>query len=184
MRKISVQSEPLSEQDVIVLFNQLVAGGVIRGVRLLATSQVSQYDGALRYVAEKPFANLTFDKKTNPLGVYEEQLQKEYVGPPKILEYKYSLDGLIREFESGYKLESDVSLAVFWDFGQEYKRDYSVTSLLDFDHIHHRPHHGITHLIRSANSRFYAICLRELIELLNDPDEAQRLQKARYSDDI
>ncbi|MGZ2424039.1 hypothetical protein [Rhizobium laguerreae] len=184
MRKISVQSEPLSEQDVIVLFNQLVAGGVVRGIRLLATSQVSQYDGALRYVAEEPFSNLVFDEGLNPLGVYEEQLLREYVGPPKILEYKFSLDGLIREFESGYKLENDVSLAVFWEFGQEYKRDYSVTSLLDFDHIHHRPHHGITHLVKSANSKFYAICLKELIELLNDPQSAQKYQKARYGVDI
>jgi urocanate hydratase len=38
-RKISVSCIPQTEQDVIVLFNQLIAGGVIRGVRLLSTSQ-------------------------------------------------------------------------------------------------------------------------------------------------
>lgn len=36
------------------LFNQLIGGGVIRGIKLLSTSQVSQYDGKFRYVAEDP----------------------------------------------------------------------------------------------------------------------------------
>lgn len=183
-RKISVQSEPLSEQDVIVLFNQLLAGGVIRGVRLLATSQVAQYDGVLRFVAEEPMEHLVFDEVTNPLGVYREQLQKPYIGHPQILEYKFSLDGLIREFESGVKKQKDVALAVFWDMGAEYKKDYTVLSLLDFDHIHHRPHHGLTHVIRSANTTFYAICLKELIALLNDQAAAQAYQRQAYGDDI
>jgi len=184
MRKISMQSVPLCEQDAIVLFNQLIAGGVIRGIRLLSTSQVSQYDGMFRYVADEPLENLEFEKDKNPLGVFEEQLQATYVGPPKILEYKYNLDGLIREFESGVKTEKDVSLAIFWEMGSEYKREYTVTSLLDFDNIHHRRHHGITHIVKSATSQFDAICLKELIEVLNDPDGQQAFQKAEYGDDL
>ena len=73
-KKISVGSVPQSEQDVIVLFNQLVAGGVIRGIKLLATSQSSQYDGIFRFTAEEPFENLYFDEDTNPLGVLEEEI--------------------------------------------------------------------------------------------------------------
>ena len=119
-KSISIRSEPRSEQDVIVLFKQLIAGGVIRGIRLLSTSQISQYDGVFRYVAEAPLEHLVFDPVKNPLGVYEEQLTKVYQGPPRIIEYKFSLDGLIREFEARYKNEKDVALAVFWDFGKEY----------------------------------------------------------------
>lgn len=184
MRKISMQSTPLCEQDAIVLFNQLIAGGVIRGIRLLSTSQVAQYDGMFRYAAEEPFEHLEFDEATNPLGVYQEQLREAYVGPPKILEYKFSLDGLIREFESGVKAEKDVSLAIFWDMGEEYKREYNITSLLDFDNVHHRRHHGITHIVRSANTQFDAVCLKELIDLLNAPIEQQAYQKAAYGDDL
>jgi hypothetical protein len=184
MRKISMQSVPLCEQDAIVLFNQLIAGGVIRGIRLLSTSQVSQYDGMFRYAAEQPLENLAFDKDKNPLGVYEEQLSNVYVGPPKILEYKFSLDGLIREFESGVKSEKDISLAVFWDFGTEYMRSYRVVSLLDFENTHHRRHHGLTHTIKSETTQFDAVCLRELIEVLNSPDEQQQIQKDRYGEAI
>lgn len=112
-KKISVLSTPQSEQDVIVLFNQLVAGGVIRGIRLLSTTQVMQYDGIFRYVAEEPMKDLVFHEETNPLGVLEEQLIKPYQSPPKILEYKFSLDGLIREFEAEVKSQVDISLVIF-----------------------------------------------------------------------
>jgi Domain of unknown function (DUF4424) len=181
-KRISILSTPQSEQDVIVLFNQLIAGGVIRGIRLLSTTQVMQYDGIFRYVAEEPLSDLVFDAAKNPLGVLEEQLINAYVGPPKILEYKFSLDGLIREFESEVKSQSDISLVIFWDFGKEYVKEYNVTSYLDFENIHQRPHHGVTHQLTSAHTKFDAICLKELIELLNDSEAAQEHQREAYGD--
>lgn len=183
LNRISIGSEPQSEQDVIVLFNQLLAGGVIRGIRLLATSQALQYDGVFRFLADEPLENHYFDPEKNPLGVLAEQLHGPYTSPPKILEYKYSLDGLIREFESEIKVQKDISLAIFWEMGSEYKKEYNVISLLDFDHVHQRRHHGITHILTSAHSSFAAICLSELLQLLNDPHAAQSYQKEHYSDD-
>lgn len=183
-RKISVSAVPQSEQDVIVLFNQLIAGGVIRGIKLLSTSQVSQYDGIFRYCAEEPLTNYEFEQNDNPLGVFEEQLVGEYTTQPKVLEYKYSLDGLIREFESGVKQESEVDLAIFWHMGLEFAREYNILSYLDFDNVHQRQHHGVTHKLSSANSNFSVICLEELVQLLNDPVAAQKHQQELYGDDI
>lgn len=183
-KKISLGSTPRSEQDVIVLFNQLIAGGVIRGIRLLGTSQSSQYDGVFRYLAEEPLENYVFDENQNPLGVLEEQLTKPYLSQPKILEYKFGLDGLIHEMESGYKHETDVNLCVFWDMGKAYEREYSPTSYLDFDNVHLRPHHGLTHLMSSGNSSFHVVCLKELIDLLNAPEASQAFQKETYGDSI
>jgi len=94
------------------------------------------------------------------------------------------LDGLIREFESGVKNEKDIDLAVFWEMGSEYKKDYTVTSLLDFDNIQHRQHHGITHLLNSSNTQIQAICLSELFQLLNSPDVSQVHQKSEYEDEF
>lgn len=141
-----------------------------------------QYDGIFRYVAEEPLSDLVFDEEKNPLGVLAEQLIKPYEGPPKILEYKFSLDGLIREFESEVKSQVDISLVIFWEFGKEYAKEYNVTSYLDFENIHQRPHHGITHSLTSAHTRFEAICLKELVELLNDHEGSQRYQQATYGD--
>lgn len=183
-RKISVMCEPQSEQDVIVLFNQLIAGGVVRGLKLLATSQSSQYDGVFRFSAEDPLTDYVYDKETNPLGVFEEQLTNEYTTQPKVLEYKFCLDGLIREFEGGDKHENDVDLAVFWEMGKEFDKEYSVVSYLDEEQTHHRTHHGLTHRLNSANSHIEVICLKELFQLLNDPDGAQTYQQDAYGDEI
>lgn len=183
-KKISIGSTPRSEQDVIVLFNQLLAGGVIRGIRLLSTSQVAQYDGVFRYCAEEPLENQYFDKTSNPLGVLDEQIVKPFYSPPKILEYKYSLDGLIREFESGLKNAQEIELAVFWDMGKEYLKEFSIISYLDFDNVHQRRYHGISHSLSSGTSRIQLICLRELMELLNNPSKAQEYQSKTYGINI
>lgn len=70
----AITSNPLNEQDVIALFNQLLAGGVIRGVRVMATSQHQQYDGIFRLCLKEPFENHIFDKVKNPLGVEKVEL--------------------------------------------------------------------------------------------------------------
>ncbi|ELV8646558.1 hypothetical protein QNE85_001833, partial [Vibrio fluvialis] len=184
INEISITSEPQSEQDVIVLFNQLIAGGVIRGISLLATSQVKQYDGVYKYVVKEPLVNHVFDKEKNPLGVEELHFQTEHVSPPKILEYKFCLDALIHEFESEYKSEKDIHLAIAWELGEEWKKNYDVTSLLDLENLHHRDFHGLTHIFDSGTTRFHAIALKELIQYLNDVDGVQDYHQSRYGDDL
>lgn len=183
INEISVTSTPRSEQDVIVLFNQLVAGGVIRGIKLLSTSQIQQYDGLFKFVIKEPIQNHEFDKVSNPLGVQEMHFSKAQISAPKVLEYKYNINGLIAEFENGEKKEKDIHLAVAWDLGDAWKKNYSVTSLLDLDNIHQRDFHGLTHVLHSSTSKFYVVALKELIDYLNNVDEVQAFQKAAYSDE-
>lgn len=184
INEISITSEPQSEQDVIVLFNQLIAGGVIRGIKLLATSQVKQYDGVYKFVVREPLHNHVFDKEINPLGVVEMHFSTEHVSPPKILEYKYNLDALIHEFESEYKNEKDIHLAITWEMGDEWKKSYDTTSFLDLENLHLRDFHGLTHVLDSGTTRFYVIALKELILFLNDVDGVQEYQKSKYGDDL
>ncbi len=179
-----IVSTPQSEQDAIVLFNQLIAGGVIRGIKLLATSQIKKYDGVFRFEIKKPIINHEFDKEKNPLGVLELNSDEERTSPPKILEYKYNLDGLMREFENGDKKEKDIHLAIAWEIGDEWRKNYEITSLLDLDNLHQRDFHGITHIFSSRNTNFYAICLIELIDYLNDVDGVQDYQRKTYGEDV
>jgi hypothetical protein len=184
LNEVSITSLPVSEQDVIVLFNQLVAGGVIRGLRLLATSSHQQYDGIFRYAVTEPLQNHHFDKITNPLGVQDLRHDKAFLSKPFVLEYKYNLDALIQEFENEEKTESHIDLAVTWEIGEQWKKRYSVTSLLEFENLQHREFHGMTHIFRDERTgdvRFYAIILSELLEFLSDPDAAQASQKLRYA---
>jgi len=184
INEISITSEPQSEQDVIVLFNQLIAGGVIRGIKLLATSQIKQYDGIYKFSVKEPLENHVYDKDTNPLGVEELRFNSEFTSPPKILEYKFNLDALIHEFENEYKNEKDIHLAVTWEMGKEWKKNYDATSFLDLENLHQRDFHGLTHTLDSGTTKFHVIALKEMIEFLNDVDGVQKFQKERYSDDL
>ncbi len=184
VNEISISSEPQSEQDVIVLFNQLIAGGVIRGLKLLATSQVKQYDGVYKYVVKEPLDNHIYNKRKNPLGVEELHFSSEHISPPKILEYKFNLDALIHEFECGHKNEKDIHLAVTWEMGAEWKKNYDATSFLDLDSLHQRDYHGLTHMLDSGTTMFHVVALKELIAFLNDVDGVQEYQKQQYGDDL
>jgi len=185
LHEVSITATPVSEQDVIVLFNQLIAGGVIRGLRLLATSSHQQYDGIFRFFINEPLENHRFDKVRNPLGVQELRHDKAFTSKPYVLEYKHNLDALIQEFENGEKTEGHVFLTVAWDIGEQWKKRYAVTSLLDLDNLQHREFHGLTHVFRderTGDTRFQAIILSELVNYLNDVDGAQVVQHEKYGD--
>ena len=179
----SLTSEPLNEQDVISLFNQLLAGGVIRGIKVLSTSQHNQYDGICKFCLSKPMENHIYNKHSNPLGIEASNATHEYVGAPLILEYKYGFDALIEDFEKDVKSEKQIQLVIAWEIGNNWHRRYDITPLLHFDNLHHRYFHGGTHLIRSSatgTTVFPAIIMSELINYMNDPDAVQDYQKKTY----
>lgn len=188
-KQISITSTPTREQDVIALFNQLIAGGVIRGIKIMSTNEMFTYDGMYRVSFEPPTEIHIFDKIRNPLGVDADVVtevlssgQKFY---PNILEYKYSLDGLIEDFETNSKNESDVNLAVVWETGEDYKNAYSITSLLIEDNLSMRQFHGVTHQLKNGETGGHSmelIVLSELISYLNNPEEELKEQLKKYEE--
>lgn len=186
LKEPSITSKPLNEQDVISLFNQLLAGGVIRGIKIMSTSQHQKYDGIYKFWIKKPFENHIFDKEKNPLGIEKNKYNDEFISAPNILEYKYCFDALLEEFEKEEKNERDIKLVVAWTMGEEWKKRYEITPLLHFDSYHHRPFHGATHIFKSSTTNdivFYGIILDELIDYINDPKKVQEEQKKRYTDE-
>ena len=179
----ALTSKPLNEQDVVSLFNQLLAGGVIRGIKLLATSQHKQYDGICKFHLIEPFENHIYDLKKNPLGIEASRVTAEYLSAPKILEYKYSFDALLEEIEMEDKSEKQMQLVVAWEMGHNWAKRYEITPLLHFDNLHHRYFHGGTHIVKDTNTGdavFPLIILSELVDYINDPDSVQDYQKATY----
>lgn len=183
IKEPSITSLPLNEQDVVSLFNQLLAGGVIRGIKIMSTSQHQQYDGVYKFWIKPPFSNHIFDKQKNPLGIEQNRFTEEFSSAPMILEYKYCFDALLEEFEKEEKHERDIKLIIAWNMGTEWKKRYSVTPLLHFDNFHHRPFHGATHIFRNSVNNdlvFYGIILDELINYINNPESVQSYQKETY----
>jgi hypothetical protein len=185
-KKISLTSKPSREQDVIALFNQLVAGGVIRGIRVMATNEKFTYDGLYRIVIETPTSNHLYHKEDNPLGILRESINDHtlpFSSQPQILEYKLSLDGLIEDIEDETKNSNDIGLVVVWTTGDLYKSNYHITSLLDEDNLSERQYHGITHVMTNLTTEqkeMDLIVLSELINFLNDPQTTVADQKLKY----
>jgi hypothetical protein len=179
----SITSTPSCEQDVISLFNQLLAGGVIRGIKLMATSQNQQYDGVFRFCLKKPFENHIYNKETNPLGIEKDNIREGYQSAPEILEYKYSVDGLMEELERGEKTEKQIQLVVAWQMGTKWSTRYEITPLLHFDNLQHRYFHGGTHIFKNSTTgdvAFPGVILSELIDYINDPNKIQNDLKNTY----
>lgn len=186
-KRISITSQPSREQDVIALFNQLLAGGVIRGVKIMATDERFTYDGLYKIAFEPPASNHIYDKGSNPLGVLKEvaDSHESFESEPKVLEYKKSFDGLIENIEGDSKNSNDIGLVVVWETGEYFRELYSFTSLIDENNLNLRQYHGVTHIVtnlQTGQREMDLIVLSELIDYLNDPTAAQAFQKKKYED--
>ncbi len=190
MKKISITSIPTREQDVIALFNQLIAGGVIRGIQIMATNERFTYDGLYRVSIEKPEENHIYDKVKNPLGIEKDNVMHiidnypiGFHSNPKVLEYKFSLDGIIEDIQSGIKNTNDIGLIVCWDVGDMYKENFDIISLLINENINLRQYHGVTHKLLDISTNEPVadlIILKDLIQYLNNQEECIKRQEELY----
>lgn len=153
-QKISITSAPTREQDVIALFNQLIAGGVIRGIRVMSTNERFTYDGLFKISFDLDGDKFIYSKDENPLGINAETAiaLNGITSEPKILEYKYSLDGLVEDLDTGDKNIKDISLSIVWSTGDLYKERFGITSLLIPENRDQRQYHGITHVLCDMES--------------------------------
>ncbi|MCG8528151.1 MAG: hypothetical protein MI748_17355 [Opitutales bacterium] len=186
VNEISISASPTSEQDVVALFNQLLAGGVIRGVKMMASSSHHQYDGLFRYHIRPPQSNHMYDATTNPLGIQDTPNKEGFLSKPYVLEFKHNFDALIADFENEEKHESAIDLAIAWEMGTRWKERYQCVSLLLPDNLHLRQFHGVTHELHDDNTgekRMDVILLSSLVSYLNDADAEVLRQQGLYGEE-
>lgn len=184
-RKISITSEPTREQDVIALFHELVSGGVIRGLEILSTNERFTYDGLFRIDFSADRDLYEYAEISNPLGVSHDVLDEMHGKrtKPKVLEYKYSLDGLVADIQNQDKNMNDIDLCVCWSVGDEWAQHYSITTLLTPENVHQRQYHGATHVLQDPDSRARLcdlIMLKDLIGLLQNREAEYQRQRDTY----
>ncbi len=183
--RVSILSKPTREQDVIALFHQLIAGGVIRGITAMSTNERFTYDGLFKVGFDLKPEIYTYSGETNPLGVpmaTAKALQGK-VTDPRVLEYKYSIDGLVEDFDEQNKNMKDIDLCIAWETGALYKGRFGMTSLLLPENADQRQFHGVTHILTdldSGNKICELIILSDLIDYLNDPKGTAEKQRAKY----
>jgi hypothetical protein len=69
IERVSITSKPTREQDVIALFHQLIAGGVVRGINVMSTNERCTYDGLFKIEFDLESHIYTYCSEKNPLGV-------------------------------------------------------------------------------------------------------------------
>ncbi len=185
VQRVSITSTPTREQDVIALFHQLIAGGIVRGIQVMATNERLTYDSLFKIAFDLAPEKYIFNKQTNPLGISEDVANqlKGLVTEPKVLEYKFSLDGLIEDVESGDKNIKDINLTVVWSSGNQYRERYGINSLLLSENQDQRSFHGATHVLSDLESGakiMDLIILEELIDYLNDQVGCEDKQRVKY----
>ena len=142
---------PQNEQDAVALFNQLLAAGVIKRIRVLATSGHERYDSVVKIHTENK-DKYRYNPRTNPLGIPSDNLVGDRITAPMVLEYKYELDAIINDFSREIKFENHVDLVVAWNIGEKWKERYQVIPLLHENYLFNRYLHGITHDFLDASS--------------------------------
>ena len=157
----------------------------------MATNERSDYDGLYRILINDNYLHI-YDKQKNPLGIDKENLEDyeardvlPFESAPKVLEYKFSLDGLIENMDTGVKNSKDIDLIIVWETGEEWKKNYRITTTLHEDYLVDRHYHGITHRFNNINTNeegMDMIVLKELIEYLNDPIATQEEQITKYEE--
>jgi len=185
IERVSITSAPTREQDVIALFHQLIAGGVIRGISAMSTNERFTYDGLFRISFDLSPGMYSYDSDKNPLGVPNELAQSlnGKVTDPRVLEYKFCLDGLVEDVDSQDKNIKDIDLCIIWSTGDLYKERYGIVSLLLPENADQRQYHGVTHVLTDLESGAKLcdlIVLSELIEHLNDSETSAKNQREKY----
>ncbi|MEI6641037.1 MAG: hypothetical protein WCL10_03310 [Novosphingobium sp.] len=180
---ITLLSEPQQEQDVIALFHQLIGLNLIRGIKFFSTSQSERYD-SLYLLDYDPDEDIRYSKTNNPLGIGPDSTLP-YPSEPRVLEYKYDLDALTRDFANDVKYPKHINFVVFWKATKQFKEKYYLNSLLVGDEGASRLTFGATHLAFADGNQqpdFEVCILEDLLGYLMDPMEEEHRQRQKYKD--
>ncbi|MGX9426148.1 MULTISPECIES: ATP-binding protein [Bradyrhizobium] len=176
-RKLSIMSEPQSEQDVVALFHELLGLGLLQGLGIYATSESEKYDCIFQ--ADVSSREQLYSEK-QPLGVSERALE-EGQSPPWVLEYKFDSDSLIADFSKELKHISDVRLLVCWAIGAKTRAEFTLRPYLAGDEGSTRQIFGTTHAAyQDRELRFDIIALQDLLAFVRDPDGESARQRQLY----
>lgn len=146
-------STPITEQDVIGLFNQLAALDLFPGLKILATSAVRTYDCYVQYDCREGLDRLRYggiDK--NPLGLSLDTLgaqETHFSTRGLTLEFKNNLEGLLGDLntQSSGKSFRSIDMCVCWGALQKQHRWYTLDPITEANlHVRHFP--GVTHVLR------------------------------------
>lgn len=184
--KISIISKPSKEQDVVALFNQILGIGLIKGIEIYSTSEHNRYDSLFRLLYKD---NDIYCSEQSKLGVSEYIVGDNlpYISEPKVLEYKYDFDALVRECLSGEKFHQHIDFVVTWNASLHYQGKVELKSLLIGERGRDlRTIFGSTHVAYLSGHYerpiYEVLIIEDLLNYLADPEKEEWNQKSKYEE--
>lgn len=150
---VSYASTPITEQDVVGLFNQFTALGLFPGMKILATSGAHTYDCYVQFKFSEDMNRLRYQSIGNtPLGLSTDILgpeDTEFLTKGLTLEFKNNLEGLIDDIESPAKKKAfhHIDICVCWGTVESQHRSYQLDTITE-SNLHERRYPGVTHVLR------------------------------------
>lgn len=148
--KIKYLSTPLTEQDVVGLFNQCCALNLFPGLQIYATSQIKTYDCLIRFDTEHDAPGFEYGgAEQNPLGITPfVHNSRRFSTRELTLEFKNNLEALTTEFEGNSpKSFNHIDICVCWWKTGDTFRGYELEEITD-SNADKRKYPGVTHLLR------------------------------------
>jgi hypothetical protein len=103
---------------------------------------------------------------------------------PMVLEYKFTFDSLVDDFDKEEKFSKQIDLVVCWETGSSYKTKFDLQPLLVGDEGLSRTIFGATHQAFAAGMQaqpaFEVIVLGDLLNWLRDPVGEEARQKNAF----
>lgn len=156
IEKVTYKSEPLQEQDVIGLFNQLSSRGLFPGLKIFATSQSQTYDSLVEFNCPVETTGLQYKSADDcPIGITPHVLGsgKAFITPPLTLEFKSNLDGLIDEVgdtpNNSRKNFTKIDICVCWSVVSNEFKGFLLEEIVE-QNADLREYPGVTHLLRKG----------------------------------
>lgn len=174
-------SKPQEEQDVIAIFNQFIGAGIIKGLYFYSNEYNEKYDSLfeLRYKDSFKYSS------TNPLGVRNDYPYFNDSSEPKVLEYKFGFDSLLKDFKNDKKFPEQIDLVVCWQAASIKDSNVILKSLLLENEGNGRLIYGSTHQAVipgiSNNSSFEVIILEDLINFFSNRERELSNQRMKYT---
>jgi hypothetical protein len=178
-------STPLTEQDVVGLFNQLSSLGVFPGMKVYATSQIKTYDCLVEYDAPRDEPGLLYEgREDSPLGVspYTLGTQERFSTKQLTVEFKNNLDSLLEDVEGESPKEfGNVDICVCWGrVGTQFK-GYELEPITE-SNLDERKFPGVTHLLRRDGDTHVVsvVMLQAITEMIS----SGKLTIAAHQDEV
>lgn len=144
---------PIEEQEVIILFTELISRSILKGYNLKVVSGYQVYDGLYEYYLK--LDDHTIYSEDNPLGIHK-NIFTRYSGTLKkdsiLVEFKRELKGIYNDIHNNKKDVSHIDLLICWstnyDERDKFSREYG--DILQERDMTTNVFYGVTHQLIGA----------------------------------